>query len=121
MIKIIKKVALFYRLLSYLPFSWFLLFALFVFRAYITLGRLPSYDRPDPKYLGFDLHHGILFFNLFIVLCSPLLWLPLTIFILVKNKKHISFLDVVCYLFFYIFFLLFLKLDFRGLSVWFVD
>ena len=116
-----RKVVLFYRVLSYLPLTWFLLFALYVLRAYIALGRLPSYSNPDPDDLGFDLHYNLVFFNFFITLCSPILWLTLTIFIYFKIKKHIPILDVIFYLFFYILFLLFLKFGFRGLSNWFFD
>jgi hypothetical protein len=39
------------------PAAWLLLFALFVLRARLALGRWPAPYRPDPKDLGFSLHH----------------------------------------------------------------
>lgn len=109
------------RVISYLPLGWLLLFVSFVIRIYVRLGRLPSYDNPDPKRLGFDIHHGLLFFNLFIVLGSILVWLPLTTLILFKDKKSLYRVDWICYVFFYLLFLSFLKFDFWGLSEWFTD
>lgn len=109
------------RVISYLPLGWLLLFVSFVIRAYVKLERLPSYDNPDPKKLGFDIQHGLLFFNLFIVLGSILVWLPLTITLLIKDKKRLSRVNLICYVFFYLLFLSFLRFDFWGLSDWFTD
>jgi hypothetical protein len=36
----------------------------FVIRARFTLGRWPTYNHPDPKQLGFDLHHALVWFLL---------------------------------------------------------
>ena len=40
------------------PAAWLLLFGLFILRARVTLGRWPAPYQPDPKDLGFDLHHA---------------------------------------------------------------
>ena len=40
------------------PVAWLLLFGLFVLRARVALGRWPAPYQPDPKDLGFDLHHA---------------------------------------------------------------
>ena len=40
------------------PVAWLLLFGLFILRARVTLGRWPAPYQPDPKDLGFDLHHA---------------------------------------------------------------
>ena len=40
----------------YLPYTYLLLFYSYIIRASIELGRMPTYENPDPKQLGFDLH-----------------------------------------------------------------
>ena len=40
------------------PMAWLLLFGLFIGRARVALGRWPAPYQPDPKDLGFDLHHA---------------------------------------------------------------
>ena len=40
------------------PVAWLLLFGLFILRARVTLDRWPAPYQPDPKDLGFDLHHA---------------------------------------------------------------
>ena len=40
------------------PAAWLLLFGLFILRARVTLGRWPAPYQPDPKDLGFDVHHA---------------------------------------------------------------
>ena len=40
------------------PVAWLLLFGLFILRARVRLGRWPAPYQPDPKDLGFDLHHA---------------------------------------------------------------
>ncbi len=39
------------------PSAWFALFALFVLRATLAYGQLPSFGSPDPKELGFIPHY----------------------------------------------------------------
>jgi len=43
--------------LALAPLAWLLLFGLFILRARVTLGRWPAPYQPDPRDLGFDLHH----------------------------------------------------------------
>jgi hypothetical protein len=40
------------------PLVWLCLFGLFILRARVALGRWPAPYQPDPKDLGFDLHHA---------------------------------------------------------------
>lgn len=40
------------------PAAWLVLFGLFILRARLTIGRWPTPSVPDPKDLGFDLHHA---------------------------------------------------------------
>ena len=44
--------------LALAPVAWLLLFGLFILRARVALGRWPAPYQPDPKDLGFDLHHA---------------------------------------------------------------
>jgi hypothetical protein len=58
MITIVNKII---SILCYLPYLYLSLFYTYVLRAVIKLGRLPSYDNPDPKELGFDHHREIIY------------------------------------------------------------
>jgi len=49
---------------------------LFVARAYASLGHWPSYNRPDPKTLGFVVHHSMVWLTLIPALYSPIAVLP---------------------------------------------
>jgi hypothetical protein len=42
------------------PVAWLALFGLFILRARLALGAWPQPYTPDPKDLGFDLHHAAL-------------------------------------------------------------
>lgn len=44
----------------------------FAARARLALGRWPAPHHPDPKDLGFDLHHGAVLVALLAMLASPL-------------------------------------------------
>lgn len=105
--------------LSYVPIAWFILFALFYLRAYIFLQYVPSYNNPDPKSLGFTMHHFIVFWGIWGVLISPLFWLPLTILSVIKKKY--SMMEIIQYILLFVCFILFFKLDFWGLANWFTD
>jgi hypothetical protein len=54
-----------------------LLFWSFVLRARIALGRMPVPYEPDPKALGFDVHHGLVWLAAAASSCSPALWLAI--------------------------------------------
>jgi hypothetical protein len=54
-------------------------FALFVVRAYASLGHWPSYGRPDPKDLGFVVHHAIVWLSLLPAAYSAIVFLPASI------------------------------------------
>lgn len=60
--------------LSLFPLSWIFLFYLFVLRAFIKLGKMPAYNLPDPKDLGYGIHHTLLFFTLPLVMGAMLLY-----------------------------------------------
>lgn len=93
-----KDLSFTYRVLSYFPLGWLVLFALFVLRTYLKLGHLPSYNNPDPKDLGFSIHHSIVFFGLFIVCIAMLFWGLCTIILAIKNRKSIRIADVTFFL-----------------------
>ena len=60
MIKISKSILLLalYYLLMYL-----IVFYTFVLRAALELGRIPSYNKPDPQELGFSTHFWLVFWG----------------------------------------------------------
>lgn|GEM_PF-6130984 len=49
------------------PAAWLSFFFLFVARAWIEVGHLPSYSNPDPKNLGMDVHHRLLWLSLYLL------------------------------------------------------
>jgi hypothetical protein len=59
-----KPIPLFALSLAAFPFIWLAIFYSFVIRAALMLERWPSYNNPDPKRLGFALHHGFLWLGL---------------------------------------------------------
>ncbi len=50
---------------AFWPIAWLFLFYAFVFRARLELGYWPTPSYPDPKSLGFGLHHAIIWLGLF--------------------------------------------------------
>lgn len=49
-----------YRVVCYLPWVYIIVFYLYVLRAIIKLSYVPFYDNPDPKVLGFYIHHELI-------------------------------------------------------------
>jgi hypothetical protein len=54
------------------PMAWLLVFALFVLRARLALGRWPLPYRPDPKDLGFDYHYALVVAGMPLICASVL-------------------------------------------------
>ena len=48
-------------LLCYIPYLDIIVYYSYVIRAIIKLGRIPSYDNPDPKTLGFTTHRDLVY------------------------------------------------------------
>lgn len=48
-------------LLCYIPYLDIFVYYSYVIRAIIKLGRIPSYDNPDPKTLGFTIHRDLVY------------------------------------------------------------
>jgi ABC-type dipeptide/oligopeptide/nickel transport system permease component len=55
-----------------LPLAWFGLFWLYVLRARLALGVWPQPYQPDPKDLGFGLHHDLIALAMPLVLVTPM-------------------------------------------------
>jgi hypothetical protein len=60
--------------LSMTPFLCLCMWYSFPIRARIALGHWPSYDHPDPKTLGFDIHHGMAVLSLLLFIESFLVF-----------------------------------------------
>ena len=58
------------------PLLWMATFELFVLRAYLAIGRWPYYGHPDPKDLGFDIHHTLIWLGMLSTYFSPALLPP---------------------------------------------
>lgn len=116
-----KLISAFQRVISYLPLLWFISFVSFVLRAIIVLEKMPKYNLPDPKDLGFDFHQGILFFSLPIIFFSFLPWLLITLLIYAKDKSKLNKIDIWIFVLTYILFIFFQRIDPWGLGTWFID
>jgi hypothetical protein len=71
------------------PAAWLGCFFLFVARAWLEVGHLPSYSNPDPKNLGMDVHHRLLWLSLYL-----LPWLILG-YGVIRLKKKLSVWRIV--------------------------
>jgi mannose/fructose/N-acetylgalactosamine-specific phosphotransferase system component IID len=58
MFRVINKAM---TLLCYLPYVYLVLFYSFVVRAIIKIGKIPSYNNPDPKDLKFNVHREVIY------------------------------------------------------------
>jgi hypothetical protein len=59
-----------------LPLGWLALFWLFVLRARLALGVWPQPYQPDPKDLGFDVHHVLIALLMPLILVTPVVLAP---------------------------------------------
>ena len=71
--RVINKIII---VLCYWPYVPLAVFYSFVLRAMVEIGGIPSYENPDPKALGFDLHRSLVytsfdwaFYGSFALLC----------------------------------------------------
>jgi len=73
-----------HTVLCYFPWLFIIAFYSFVLRAMLKLGHAPTYGYADPKSLGFNMHHSLVYILLFIVLSEFLYGL---LFIMWSWKK----------------------------------
>jgi hypothetical protein len=75
------------------PLIWLLLFIAFVGRASLELGYLPSYDNPDPKELGYQVHRYLVWLAAAPVALSPHVWVSAAY---LSRRWHPEQLPVSC-------------------------
>ncbi|MFA7445187.1 MAG: hypothetical protein WCY89_04520 [Flavobacteriaceae bacterium] len=73
--------------LLYYPIFDLVLFYSFVFRAYLSIGYVPSYNNPDPNSLGFDNHQEMVYFSGNLLPISLLVLIALVLVSLFKGKN----------------------------------
>lgn len=112
----LKKIRL---LISLTPFAWVSFFYLFVLRVYIQLGKIPAYNLPDPKDLGYSIHHTILFFSIPICLLSIILY-PVIVFFSRKTQP-VSLKEIFLFLLGVSLFTIQIYFDPLQLQIWFMD
>jgi hypothetical protein len=74
--------------MCYLPYLYLVVFYSYVIRAIITLGRIPTPDNPDPKWLGFDKHRQFVYDSLTIFLITT--GVTLILFLILYLRKRMS-------------------------------
>jgi hypothetical protein len=72
-----KGFAFLHFLLGLVPLVWPLLLLSYGLRAALVLGYWPQYDQPDPKELGFIIHHQIVDCAFNVAFHSTLIWILL--------------------------------------------
>lgn len=116
-----KQIHSLYRTLSYLPILWVAVFETFLLRVYNKLGKMPRYNLPDPKDIGFNIHYETTFWGFFLVAISILPWFLITAVYLVKYKNKLNYFEIISYLVFYLLVVFGFNFLFRDLSDWFFD
>lgn len=69
-----RIVNILHMLLGLIPFSWLVVFYLYVVRAAVVLHKFPAPYRPDPKELGFVWHHAVIGILLEVAFYSAFAW-----------------------------------------------
>ena len=109
--------------LSGLPLLCLCIWLSFPIRARIVLGHWPSYNYPDPKTLGFDIHHGIVYLTLFSFFYSFLVF-PLVCLIhwhRLGDPETPHWLGVIGFLITFCVGLFLFQADPWGFGEWFAD
>lgn len=63
------------------PVAWLFLFGVLILRARVALGRWPAAHEPDPKDLGFDLHHAVILAGIPLMFTAVLCATALTVLV----------------------------------------
>ena len=113
-----KLMKLVWRSLWYVPILFCFSFWTFFLRASFSLGRTPTYDQPDPKELGFSVHHVITWELFFAVELSFLICITSVLVRIFWKRMPIHKTDV---LFFIGGMLLFLMTMNSSAMDWFAD
>jgi len=106
-----------------IPLQWLFLLYSFVLRARFSLGRWPHPDNPDPKDLGFDFHHILIWLDFFVVFFSPILLVYIflmTLNFIKMNRKQYA-LAASIFTFFFAAYILLCKYDPGKFIEWFMD
>ena len=106
-------------LICAIPVIWISLFYLFVLRAFSKLGKMPIYDLPDPKDLGYTLHHVILFFGIPVCLLAILIYPIITFFS--RKIQPVKFKEILLYGIGVLLFIIQVYIDPFKLQIWFTD
>jgi hypothetical protein len=114
-----KVIRILVKLILYLPWVYIMLFYSYVLRAYLKLGRLPTYNNPDPKELNFDLHRRFVYWSFdigiySIVLSIILILLSFKLKSIVLGKRDLLLWVIVLVFFFF-------NILFDPLDTWFLD
>lgn len=107
-------------LLCLAPVSYLALFYSFALRARLVLGTWPQPYQPDPKALGFDIHHTAILLGLPLLLALPILFLiPVALQPRSERKKIV--LPVLVFALLALAVLLVLRIDPGSFATWFMD
>ncbi len=112
-----------FRLIVYAPWSWLMLFWLFILAVMLQVGHLPTYGLPDPKYAGpSSLFYMPTILLLIWVMSTTPVGVILTVIRLWKGfPKSVMWREVIFYWSGVGLFYLFIFNDVAGLMTWLAD
>lgn len=102
------------------PAGYLILFYSFLLRARLALGTWPLPYQPDPKALGFDIHHAAVLLALPLWMASPMAVLLLVALQPTFGRRKIA-LPVMVFGLLYLLVWLVLRMDPGWFMVWFMD
>jgi hypothetical protein len=115
-----KKLVPFYSVISFIPIITLIVFYSFTVKVFFKLGHLPSYNYPDPKFVGFNYHYKLIDGIFFIYIPVIIIWVILSVLFYIKKIEINKISFGLCSLSMIIFLILFI-LDPKHLFEWFMD
>src|SRR3954462_15883742 len=103
----------------YFPFLHLIIFYTYVLRAIVELGRIPSYDNPDPKKLGFSVHRDLVYCSSNLPIISIVVIFLFKVFLSDEKFRQIKRIHIV--LFVIGFLSIIVHIFFDPLNEWFLD
>lgn len=116
-----KAILILNKIVSYIPLGWLVIFGVFLFRSYLKIGYMPSYNHPDPKDLGMTVNYNLTFWGLPVVLLSIIFWIIVLVGIGIIDRKKIVKIDAIMYSILYLAIIFLLRSKSLGLGDWLMD
>lgn len=107
-------------IVALIPIITILIFATYIVRGSVKLGYIPTPYNPDPKELGFKIHHYLINVGISTTFVSFIIWTGYIIMGNIFTSRLIAKEDVRVFLI-YIVFILIIIIDPLSLVKWYLD